>query len=111
MFKNIIRLYFLFFPLMLAGLFSSGIIQAEDTAVQTMRSVQKRYASLQSLEFDFTQITLTNGRPKEGKGHAVFCRPSENKGDAKAAASGVMIGTGISLFLWAMILAVVFAVR
>ena len=90
MFKNIRRLSFLLFPLFLAGLFSTGIIQAEDTAGQTMRSVQKRYAGLQSLEFDFTQITLTNGRPKEGKGHAVFCRPAEKKGEVKTAASGVI---------------------
>ena len=90
MFKHVRQLSFLLFSLILAGLLSPGIIQAEDPAVQTMRSVQKRYASLQSLEFDFTQITLTNGRAKEGKGHAVFCRPAEKKGEAKAAASGVI---------------------
>ena len=90
MFKKIKRLFFLFFPLTLAGFLFAGSIQAENQAAQTMRAVQKRYASLQSLEFDFTQITLTNGRPKEGKGHAVFCRPAEKKSAAQAAGTGVI---------------------
>jgi hypothetical protein len=36
---------------------------------------------------------------------------SGNRDHRATPLTGVMIGTGISLFLWAMILAVVFAVR
>ena len=90
MFKHSVLLHVLVLFLLIAGLLSADILQAEEASGQMMRSLQKRYANLQSLEFDFTQITQVNGRLKEGKGHAVFCRPAGKKGENKAAASGVI---------------------
>lgn len=46
------------------------------TPAKLMADVQQRYGQLHSLEFDFTQITVTSGRTREGRGHAVFYRPT-----------------------------------
>lgn len=90
MYKNSFLLPALVVSLLVAWMLSASILMAEEVSSQTMRSLQKRYASLQSLEFDFTQITHVNGRLKEGKGHAVFCRPSGKKVEGTAAAPGVI---------------------
>lgn len=64
--------------------------QSAETPLDTIQSLQKRYQNLQSLEFDFNQITQTNGRVKEGKGHAVFCRPPAKSAAAVSAGKGVI---------------------
>lgn len=52
-----------------------------------VRQVEKKYQQLHSLEFRFSQITLTGGRSREGSGSAVFYRPQ--------GAAAARLGKGI----------------
>ena len=52
--------------------------------------LQKKYQQLQSLEFDFSQSTLTSGRMKQGNGNAFFYRPSIKHGRSSLPQSGIM---------------------
>jgi outer membrane lipoprotein carrier protein len=42
---------------------------------QRVLQLQKKYQQLRSLEFEFSQSTLTSGRVKQGAGNAIFFRP------------------------------------
>ena len=52
--------------------------------------LQNKYQHLRSLEFDFSQSTLTNGRIKQGSGNALFYRPAVQPGSSSLAVNGIM---------------------
>jgi len=52
--------------------------------------LQKKYQHLRSLEFEFSQSTLTNGRIKQGSGSALFYRPAPQPGSSSSATNGIM---------------------
>ena len=51
--------------------------------------LQKKYQQLRSLEFDFSQTTLSSGRVKQGAGNAIFLRPTVS-GGSNPLPQGVM---------------------
>ena len=76
----------------LLGIFFSTVALAQPTAAlnDTIRQLQQKYERLHSIEFDFLQLTQTNGRTKEGKGHAAFCRPEMQGKKSEPANRGVI---------------------
>ena len=83
----------LFFLLLLSalGTLPSSMSAASSTGQGDMvMRLQKKYQQLRSLEFDFSQSTLTNGRVKQGSGNALFYRPDARPGGSSPAGNGIM---------------------
>lgn len=51
--------------------------------------LQKKYQQLRSLEFDFSQTTMSSGRIKQGAGNAIFLRPTAT-GNSNTTPQGIM---------------------
>ena len=69
-----------------SSLFAESSKGLKDKVVQ----LQKKYQHLRSLEFDFSQSTLTNGRIKQGSGNVLFYRPPVQPGSSSPAVNGIM---------------------
>ena len=67
---------------MLSLLLTCPTVFAASTApgpTEQVKKIQNLYRELTSLSFDFSQITRTGNRNREGRGNAVFYRPGGNK--------------------------------
>ncbi|XCN71857.1 MAG: outer membrane lipoprotein carrier protein LolA [Candidatus Electrothrix aestuarii] len=69
------RIILVFSSLLLLCVFS---VQSQGASVplHKLEKIQQFYRELNSLSFDFKQITNSNGRTREGAGKSVFYRPS-----------------------------------
>ena len=56
-------------------LFSGRPLMAEESPEAQARALQRLYAGLTSLTFDFQQVVRTGGRERTGQGNAVFYKP------------------------------------
>ena len=90
--SNTIRTLCVLLTLLLALGATSAPLFAEPSKGLTDKIVQlqKKYQHLRSLEFDFSQATLTNGRIKRGSGSALFYRPAVQPGGSSSPANGIM---------------------
>lgn len=91
--SNLFRSCCLLLTLFLAFSMDAALVLAESSAELTEKIIQlqKKYQQLHSLEFDFSQATLTNGRTKRGNGNAIFYRMATAPTKASSPTShGVM---------------------
>ena len=66
-------------------LLGASLSSSEERVVR----LQKKYQQLRSLEFDFSQTTLSSGRVKQGSGNAIFLRPTAT-GSSNTTPQGIM---------------------
>ncbi len=66
---------FLTTGMILLPLFPQNNADARESLVRQATSLQNLYRGLVSLRFDFSQVTRTGGRERQGRGNAVFFRP------------------------------------
>lgn len=87
-----IRIFFVFLVLLFAcgTTPSSMFAESPKEFADKIERLQTKYQHLRSLEFNFSQSTLTNGRIKQGSGNAFFYRPAAQPGGSSQAASGIM---------------------
>ncbi len=91
--SDTIRILSFFTTLFLVtGMAFSSLLAAspKKSSEEIILQVQKKYQQLQSLEFDFSQSTLTSGRMKQGSGNAVFYRTSVQPGRSPLPQNGIM---------------------
>lgn len=78
------KLSLLFIPVLLLCLLAIRIPETTASQAQNLeqqvRNMQDVYRDLTSLSFDFTQLTRTGGRQRQGAGSAVFYRPAGKPG-------------------------------
>ena len=87
-----IRTIYVFLVLLIVlGATSSSLFAAPPKGLaDKVVQLQKKYQHLGSLEFDFSQSTLTNGRIKQGSGNVLFYRPAVRPGSSSPAVKGIM---------------------
>ncbi len=88
---NLTRLFLFSLVLPIATALTSLSFAATSKGLEAkVVQLQKKYQQLQSLEFDFSQSTLTSGRMKQGSGNAVFYRTALQPGTASPTGTGIM---------------------
>lgn len=90
--SNAIRpLFFLPLLLLVLGTIPASMFAASPTRqVDKVIQLQKKYQQLRSLEFDFSQSTLTNGRVKQGSGNAIFYRSTGQAGGSPSTGNSII---------------------
>ena len=69
-----LMLFLLLFPGPAAA---TGATAGNESPLSLITSLQKKYRTVSSLQFDFHQVTHSSGRERAGQGNAVFLRPQQ----------------------------------
>ncbi len=106
--SNRLFLGFIVISCLLLAASSVPATPSQGTLTAQVNRLQATYQKLYSLQFDFSQVTETNGRTKNGKGTATFYRtgtaPSGNSGvmrwDYKEPTQQVILNDGKELSIY-----------